>query len=168
MTPEVRPKLEELARQARHCNVLPLYLHFPYHSDDLKHPVTKLLREIVPEICEYVLILSDDEFEQFLDEIPAVWRIPLERRPERETVQQRERIAFCYLAWRLTSVYLSFADVVGASLGNSEVLRVYPELRERFDDDGLLRIDSRFELHDGGIRYREHFLHYHQFLRRGY
>jgi len=48
------------------------------------------------------------------------------------------------------------------------VLKVYPELRDRFDKDGLLSIDDDLVLHDGAIEYRDHVLHYHQLLRRGY
>lgn len=44
----------------------------------------------------------------------------------------------------------------------------YPELRDKTDDDGLLNIDSSLELLEGGILYRDHVLHYHQFLRRNF
>ena len=47
-------------------------------------------------------------------------------------------------------------------------IEVYPELIEHFDKDGLLIIDDGFELHDGGLIYKDHVLHYHQFLRRGF
>lgn len=31
-----------------------------------------------------------------------------------------------------------------------------PELRDLLDDDGLLRLDNRFALHDVGIEYKDH------------
>jgi hypothetical protein len=45
---------------------------------------------------------------------------------------------------------------------------MYPELRTKFDDDGLLYLDDGFRLSDNGIAYKDHILHYHQFLRRGF
>jgi hypothetical protein len=48
------------------------------------------------------------------------------------------------------------------------VLGIYPELKDRTDPDGLLHIDGALRLFDGGIEYKDHILHYHQFLRRGF
>jgi hypothetical protein len=64
--------------------------------------------------------------------------------------------------------YFPFKTAVDADLNESEILKAYPELRELLDDDGLLRLDDRFTLYDGGIEYKDHVLHYHQFLRRGF
>jgi hypothetical protein len=41
-------------------------------------------------------------------------------------------------------------------------------LRSRIDKDGLLPVGDDLRLLYGGIEYRDHVLHYHQLLRRGY
>jgi hypothetical protein len=64
--------------------------------------------------------------------------------------------------------YFTFRQYIAGDINDSEILRHYPELRSRIDKNGLLPIGDDLRLFDGGIEYRDHVLHYHQFLRRGY
>ena len=47
-------------------------------------------------------------------------------------------------------------------------LNIILSCKLKIDKKGLLSLDDDFELHDGGIIYKDHVLHYHQFLRRGF
>lgn len=162
--------IRELARVARHCNVFPIFLPREYFrvTGERETPVGRVLKTLVPEVANYIDMLQDHEFESFIAAMPPGLTFMLGQNPDRSTTRNRERIAVYYLASEIQRVYLSFADVVAVKRSNSEILKTYPELYACFDKDDLLHLDDRFTLHDGGIQYRDHILHYHQFLRRGY
>jgi hypothetical protein len=61
-----------------------------------------------------------------------------------------------------------FRAIVRNDQETGVVLERFPEIRDCLDDDGLLVIDDRFKLHDGGVFYKDVVLHYHHLLRRGY
>ena len=84
------------------------------------------------------------------------------------TPEYLRRVAEYAIAVELGKGYSPVSAVVNPRPGNSKVLSVLPELSELVDDDGLIKLTSEFTLFDGGIRYREFVLHYHQFLRRGF
>jgi hypothetical protein len=161
-------KIAELARQARHCNVFPLFLSNVYRRDEAKHPVAALLKKLVPEAADYIGALDDREFHELVDSMSPGFGFMVGSGAARSSREERERVAIYYLGSEINRIYLSLAKVVNAPIEESEVVELYPELRERFDDDGLLYVDDRFTLHDGGIEYKQHMLHYHQFLRRGF
>lgn len=79
-----------------------------------------------------------------------------------------EKAATYYVVAAVHRIYFSFDKVVREDLDASEVLKTYPELRDTLDEDGLLFVDRDLVLHDGGIEHRDHMLHYHPLLRRGY
>jgi len=160
-------KIKELARQAKHCNVAPIFLPNEYFREDNKSPVAALLKDLVPEASDYIAALTDDEFVRLVGSMARGFAFMLDP-PERATHEQRERVALYYLGSEIHRIYYAFAETIAADLGASEVLKVYPELVDLLDKDGLLHIDDRFTLHDGGIEYEKHMLHYHQFLRRGF
>jgi hypothetical protein len=85
-----------------------------------------------------------------------------------DDLEYLKRLATYYVAMLLLRRNESVKEVIDAELSTSEVLRVYPELEERLDDDGLLVVDEDLSLMDAGIDYKNHILHYHQFFRNGY
>jgi len=161
-------KLKELVRQCRHLNVSPIFLshHYPLVEQD---PVALLLEELVPECVEYLSLMSEVELNGFVERIPANFRFFVDRSDS--TVPQNdylERVALYYLAALVQQDYVSFRQIVAEDVTDSTVLDAYPELGDKLDKDGLLHVDSSVNLIDGGIEYRNHVLHYHQFLRRNY
>lgn len=161
-------KIKELARQARHCNVSPIFLTNEYFREDEKHPVHRLLKEVVPEVSDYLAAITDIEFRQLIDAMALGFKIMVGRDVERATQEQRERVALYYLGSEIQRIQFPFSEMISARVEDSEVLKMYPELLPLLDKDGLLQIDDRFKLHDGGVEYKDHMLHYHQFLRRGF
>jgi hypothetical protein len=154
-------KLNLLVRRCNHYNVqllgLPKYLYSPKTN-----PITELLIELVADCLKYLSIMNDDEIDSLVNSLPLGFQSFLERD------STLERVAVYYVAAEISRNQLSFREAALNDLEKSEVLAVYPELRNKLDDDGLLCIDDEMELVDGGIEYRDHVLHYHQFLRREY
>lgn len=164
----LEPKLlKELLKQARHYNVAPIYLP-QYILDPRKksHPITSLLSKLVQEARDYLSISEAQEIRHLYECMPSSFQRRIS--PQIQTSEQRSTFALFCVCSEVQRNYFSFRGVIHPSLEDSEVLKIYPELREKIDKDGLLHLDSNFTLMDGGIEYKDHVLHYHQFLRRGY
>ncbi|HKG58375.1 MAG TPA: hypothetical protein VKB05_01255 [Pyrinomonadaceae bacterium] len=161
-------KATELIRQCRHLNVFPGFLN-KYYPGEPSNPVSKLLQELLDEAVDLLGIMSEAEIRSLVESLPTGIRafVDLRVKDDLDDLKLR-RIAFQCLVAFVQKGYFPFKTPVDADLNRSEVLKVYPELRELLDDDGLLRLDDRFTLHDAGIEYKDHVLHYHQFLRRGF
>ena len=160
-----RKRLQALAAKARHYDIAPLFL--PSYVGG-KHPIAPLLTELVAEARGHISALSADEAWSLVDSLPFGLSTMIDGQPGSDSGPLRDRIAtYCVVA-AVHHIYYSLEGVIHEDLDASEVLAVYPELRDRLDKDGLLAVDDDFVLHDGGMEYRDHILHYHQFLRRGY
>lgn len=153
-------------RVARHLNEYPLEFPLVLYRKKPER-LAELLAEVVGEAAELIEALSPSEFESLVAAIPPGYRMFLDDLG-RETPHDRERVAVYYVGAEVHRRYFSISDVLESAPSESAILRQYPELRELFDADGLLRLDDRFKVHDGGIEYRNHVFHYHQFLRRSY
>lgn len=160
-------KLEAFIKQARHYNIPPMFL--PQYIPEVQqkyHPLTPLLVELIDEACEYLSVCQVDEIENLFNCLPSGFKMFVSSKIETE--EQRRRFALYCLCSELQRSYFSFKGAINQDLEESEVLKIYPELVGKLDKDGLLHIDSDFVLFDGGIQYKDHILHYHQLLRRGY
>lgn len=129
--------------------------------------MAELLDELVKEGADLVGLLTVEECRALLGSLRSGIRLYVDD-CERRTSQERERIALYCLVDAVQRIYVSYRDVVLAEPATGLVMKTFPELEPLFDKDGLLVLDSRFILHDGGIQYRDHILHYHQCLRRGF
>ncbi|MBC1192130.1 hypothetical protein PN434_02700 [Microcystis aeruginosa CS-558/01A06] len=160
-------KLEVLIKKTRHYNISPMFLS-QYMPEAQSHPISEHLGELVNDAYEYLSACSQSEIEELLSAMPRGYRTLFDIKLEVETEQQRRRFALYYVSSEVERSYFSFKGVLEQDLLQSEVIKIYPELADKFDKDGLLHIDSNFVLFDGGIQYKDHILHYHQLLRRGY
>lgn len=158
-------ELRELRRQCLHYNVFPLLLS---HHLDEPPAVASLLNSILDD-CNYQLgAMSADEITQVVSSISAGYRMMLEPIPDPLTPEYLRRVATSCVAVEIQKGYSPVCDVVHAKPSNSTVLETCPELGVLIDDDGLVTLTDDFTLLDGGIKYGEYLLHYHQFLRRGF
>lgn len=161
-------KLRALIKQCRHLNVFPIFLDHYYPKTE-PNPVSDLLADLVDEIVPYLLIMKSEEISNLVSSLPSWVRMLIDYDPQLPHDQVLlERIAVKYLITVIQEDYFSFKQFIASNSSNSVVLQAYPELGSKLDDDGLLFIDESFKLFDGGIAYKDHILHYHQFLRRGY
>ena len=159
--------LEALIKQARHYNIPPIFL--PQYIPEVQqkyHPLTSLLVKLIDEACECLSVCQLSEIENLFNCLPSAFKMFISSKIETE--EQKRRFALYYVCSEVQSSYFSFKGVINQDIEGSEVLKIYPELASKLDKDGLLYIDSDFILFDGGIQYKDHILHYHQFLRRGY
>jgi hypothetical protein len=132
-------------------------------------PIGRLLTEVVNEAAEHLSVLPEHEVEAVVASLPEIYQGYVSYRTS--TLKRADlltRVALYHLIGRVEGDYVSVREVLAQGLDSSVVVTEYPELESAFDADGLLCLDERFQLHDGGIQYRDHILHYHQFLRRGY
>ena len=161
-------KIDELRRICLHYNIFPDKL--PFYINEEKHPVRKIATPLIEESINYFKILEKTEFDSFISNLPPGIKFFLENdsRINPQNDDYYERVALHYLMYELRQGYLSFKEIVKQDLKTSVVLQIYPELFELFDSDGLLLLDDRFKLFDGGVEYKEHIFHYNQFLRRGF
>ena len=161
-------KVDALITQCKHLNEFPIYLNLYFPSTE-SHPIANLLTDLVRECVQYLSIMTDDEIDSLIDSLPPGLKMLIDHKvtTERDDILL-ERIALYYIVAVVQEGYISFRQVVASGTSDSKVLKTYPNLRERMDRDGLLYIDETLKLFDGGIEYKDHILHYHQFLRRGY
>ena len=52
--------LKDLVTQSRHLNIAPLFFNQFYPGEE-KHPVSRILRRIIPEGIEYLRIMEEQE-----------------------------------------------------------------------------------------------------------
>jgi len=162
-----KKKVTELAKKAMHYNIAPIFLPHYYHKTE-RHPILQLLNELVEETFECLLVITDEEIKVLLDSFPSGISMLIECQTGMKKEQRLKRIALYYVVTAVQRDYFSFKEVINENIQSSAVLKIYPELSDFFDKDGLLNISHDFILHDGGIEYKKHMLHYHQLLRRGY
>jgi hypothetical protein len=159
-------ELRELRRQCLHHNVFPLFLG---HCMGGEPPVVyAVLKPIVDDCVNQLMKMSFDEVKPIVDSVPAGYRTMVEPVESPLTPEYLTRVAEYCVAAELQKGYSPVSDVIQPKPHDSEVLAICPKLRSQMDDDGLLILGDDFVLLDGGIRYGEYFLHYHQFLRRGF
>jgi hypothetical protein len=161
-------KIKSFVTSCRHFNVAPVFLS-QYYVAQKSHPVSRALTKLIAECVQSLLVLSDEDVDRLVHDLPVGFKMNLERRPDTgDTRPWIERVALFYVAAQCQQQYFSMGGIVNFRESESIVLQHYPELKGRMDDDGLLLIDGGLQLFDGGIEYKDHILHYHQFLRRGY
>lgn len=161
-------KVKALIRQCKHLNVFPIFLD-RYLSKTESNPISDALAELIEECVQYLKIMSPDEIDGLVDGLPPFFKLRIDyKASSRSSDALFERIALNYMMAVVQESYLSFKKIVTADMAESEVAKIYPEVLGKLDDDGLLLIDESIKLFDGGIEYKDHILHYHQFLRRGY
>lgn len=161
-------KFAQLIRQCKHCNLFPSDLRLYYHGYYASHPVAEILTELLHEGIEYFSILSEYEKKALIGNLCRGIQLTFLEDPQQELTQEDyKRIVFSYIVETVHKRYWSLSDIIVQERDqNSEVLTIYPELTQQFDKDGLLYLNDGLILTSNGIEYKEHILHYHQFLRR--
>ena len=134
-----------------------------YYGERSPH---RALVAAVDECAELLSAMSAEEVEGVLEDLHPVYRDWVGKAPSGGSdTEYLKRLSTYYLAMVLAERDRSLAGVLNVDLSESRVLEPYPELEDRFDDGGLLRIGEGTTIMDHGILYRDHILHLHQFLR---
>jgi hypothetical protein len=164
-----RKEIEKLSIQSKHLNIFPVSLpNYLYATSD--NPIIKPLIRLVEEGYQYLLIMDVEEIKNLIMTIPSGLRMQVEFDDFSNFKDEEylKRISLYHLIHIVSMTYNSFEEIIKNDKNKNIVLKIYPELENKIDKDGLLIIDNDFILQDSGIVYKEHVLHYHQFLRRGY
>jgi hypothetical protein len=159
--------IRELQRQCLHHNIFPIDLSYCAFTNS-PEPVSRLLKPLLDECIENLQILNTDELSTLLDPMPPGIRSGIGKIDTPPSQQQYRRIANQYITMLVQRCYSPLRDVIHIDPNSSSVLLECPELKNCFDDDGLLILNNEFTLLPGGIKYRGKILHYHQFLRRAF
>ncbi len=160
--------MKELVRQCRHHNVFPIFLPNAYW-DSSPPAVFKVLERLVDTHIESLECLDADDLATEVRAMPIQLQEWLGDTPEDH--HDREYLQRFSLYWMAASIdgdYCDFKSALAPMASDSEVAQRFPELFDELDDEGLITLDDRFTLMDGGIAYKEHVLHFHQCLRRGF
>ncbi len=158
-------KLNELNRLCRHHDIAPLLLNH-YLDKKSKHPVDKLGVELQQEVIEFLTISDKSEIDELITFFPRHLQSIVSRNKKEK--YDLEILSFCYLIFELLKFQFPLKQLVNSNQEQSEILKIYPELVELFDDDNLIKIGKNFKWTFDGLIYKDHVLYFHQFLRRGY
>ncbi|MDD3597750.1 hypothetical protein [Sulfuricurvum sp.] len=161
--------LEILSKECKNLNIFPIDLQRYLHASS-DNPIVKPLIRLVNEGYEYLSIMGDEEIKQLVMTLPSGIRMQVEfdNFTNFKDEEYLKRVALYHLVHILSISDNSFEKIIKNDPQKNIVLTTYPELESKLDKDGLLTIDDDFTLYDCGIIYKNHVLHYHQFLRRGY
>jgi len=163
-----KQKLSELQRQCRHHNIFPIFLPNTFYGKK-PIPIFELVSSLVAQIAEQLECLTMPELDGEVNQLPEQLRMLIgDAPPNLFEPEHLERIALYKLVWEMNVQHDDFRESLRPFSAESEVARAFPDLAKHIDEEGLLILGPEFELHDGGINYREHVLHYHQCLRRNF
>ncbi|HEY6803243.1 MAG TPA: hypothetical protein VI306_06665 [Pyrinomonadaceae bacterium] len=134
-----KTKIKSFVTTCRHYTVPPIFLS-QYYLAPKSHPVSQQLRGLLAEVAELLLMISDEEVELLLRNLPIGFKMFLDRRPtDNDPRTWIERVALYYIAAQCQQHYFSMTGIVNFRESESVVFQHYPELKDRTDDDGLLR-----------------------------
>jgi hypothetical protein len=173
MIPIPKQQINKLVTKMRYYDIHPLYLPDIDYLYGEKHPLTGIIDEIVAELSDYMVIANDDEIKETYDALDSYWREQINIDLFLNRDPQTIKLVALYLVVTITKQ--SHYDVKRYIKTNhrdqSDVIKIYPELANYEDDEGLIPFGTPQFIPagvGGGIYYKEHLLFYHQFLRRNF
>jgi hypothetical protein len=90
-------KIRTFIEKCRHFNVFPLFFS-QYYPQREPHPVSEMLAELVEECVEYLQIMTDEEVDRVVDDLPPGIKMFIERRTVAGNSRAwLERVALYYL-----------------------------------------------------------------------
>jgi hypothetical protein len=159
-------KLDKLAVLSQSHNIFEIFL--PFGVNEKNHPVYGLFFELVEECFSLLEIAEDTEISGLAADLPNWALYRLAHRTENSKSEYLKELSQYIVIFEIQKRRMPIKTSWDLTEEKSEVLKIYPELEKKLDHDGLLILDDTFNLFDGGIFYKDHMLHYHQLLRRGY
>ena len=158
--------IKELLKQCLHHNIATIFL--TYCVDGKPRTVFDVLKPIFDDCVKQLMKKTIAEIQAIVKGIPTELRFMVEPVKEPLLKENIVRIAEYCIAGKIRKSYYSISKVLKLTSKNSPVILKCPELKKLFDENGLLLLNDDFELFEGGIKYGEYLLHYHQFFRKGF
>lgn len=159
-------RLRELAALCQDYQIPALFLPNQLKGQP-KNDLERHYMALVKDAEDLLRILDDAEIVQIARDMGS-WITRTIEAPLLARNRELRDVALFYVSWRVRAITTDIREVISAKPGQGRVFEIYPELVELLDADGLLRLDARFHLSDWGILYKEHLLHFHYLLGRGY
>jgi hypothetical protein len=153
-------RLSKLRRLMHQFNIYPVFL--PHYLKN-QHPIRDALLSLVDEAHEIVCILTDDECKELLDNFSWFYKEGIK---DRILGSREYTIAVYIVIHHMLHSRISFESIINNK--QSEVLDLFPELDNKMDKDGLLKLDDEFIPTQFGLAYKDHVIYYHHFLRKDY
>lgn len=161
-------KIKELAILMRDYEVPPYILHRDYIEE-------------IPELVKVYDILHKDILTE-LEKMDKEKVLDLAKKLGwfcEETVSEKLRkeesfdkilsfISDQYLANLVVTEYYDLTIYINDNKKEWRLFEIYPEIRNKIDEDGLVALNKDFILNRGSVRYKNHDIHYSPFLRRNY
>lgn len=171
MIPIPTQKIAKLVVKMRHYDIHPIDLPDVDYLYGENHPLYPIIESIVSELEEHLLAATDDELKATYEYLEFFWREQIDPASLLRRNPQTVQLMASYVL--VTAARQSYYDVSRYIKNNyreeSEVLKTYPELARYEDGEGLIPLGTPGFVPagtGGGIYYKDHLLHYHQFLRR--
>lgn len=149
-----------------HQNDISIVFLTHYMRSERNRDVSNKLTPMVCEFRELLEACDESEIDLMVSDLHFYLKSLVER--SRGEKYDLEMVALVLIMNKLQEIEFPFKSVVDYEYGESEVLKIYPELSKKIDKYGLFILDDDLTLHDGGIEYKDHILYYNQFLRKGY
>lgn len=168
-----RQKIERLAVELRHYDIHPLYLPDVEDLYEENHLVRSLRDDLVADLSECLLSADNDEKQMTYETLDTFFKeqIDLDLFFQRD-LQTAKNAAIYLLVTLVKQRYYDLTRyILGESKGQSDVLKIYPELAQFENEEGLIPFGTPHFVPagvGGGVYYKDHVVHYHQFLRRNF
>ena len=113
-----KKEFNALVKEMRNYNEFPIFLP-RYLTSTGKHPISVHLNILVDDVFGMLKICSDEEIEELIKSMPQGVTMILGPMPEWGEDEQKRRVAFCYIASKITRHYFNFKSVVKESIDKS-------------------------------------------------
>jgi hypothetical protein len=167
--PVEHERFEKLVKISKDHNIFPIF-YDRYLEESPYNDVPefgKMLNEIYNDLIFYFdnfeIHQLKVKFEENTD--MCFWYGEFNKLSKDEVVKA---ISLDHIVTQSNKIYRNIEEIINLNLKTSRIFEIYPELIHKIDKDGLICIDDDFEIVVGGIFYKNHFLYFHQFLRREY
>jgi hypothetical protein len=159
--------INQLVDLSRDHNIFPNFFYQEMGTGN-KNPFSIALKATIKTLTLILGELTEAELNEIFSQMSDHFRWRYKNPNEYDRSALVNLLALEYIEEACAKVYTILDKIVENSIENSKVLARFPELIDKIDKYGLLMISEDMELLSGGIKYKDHILHYHQFLRRGY
>jgi len=162
--------LEKAIKESKNLNLAPIFLrsYINFNSNN-KLLISQLLSQLAIECFEYINLLNENELNAVENSLSSIMKSFIDSKDRFiDLVEYKKALSIYYVIQKIHDNYIDYKEIINSDINNCDLTKTYPELMDKFNEDGLLMLDENFLPNELGIIYKNHLLFYHQFLRRNY
>lgn len=165
-------KINRFLQELRNYNIAPVFIRSTIYTNE-NHELFLLLMDLLNEALEYLLAATSEELQNTFHGLEPYFNHLLSETQLLEgDLETLKEVALGIVINLLQDRYFDFKPYLGDDyFSKSIVFEAYPELSNYHNDDKLLLLDTpelQVEKYQSWLLYKQHYLHCHQFLRRGF